>query len=114
MEGAVAQDARVAHHTVDLAELVDRGLDDVPGALGLGHRVVVGDGAAARVLDFLDHLVGHVVAGARSVTRTTEVVDDDAGAFLGERQRVLAPQPAAGSGDDDDAILHSWHWVFLS
>jgi hypothetical protein len=32
--GAVAQDARVAHHTVDLAELVDRGLDDVLGALG--------------------------------------------------------------------------------
>ena len=78
--------------------------------LGFGDGVVVGDGAAARVLDLLDHLVGHVVAGAGAVSRTAEVVDDDAGALFGERQRVLTPQSAACSGDDDDAILHSWHW----
>src|SRR6478735_7145401 len=68
VEGAVAQDARVAHHAVDLAELVDRGLDDVLGALGLGHGVVIRDGAAAGVLDLLALLVGHVVAGAGAVT----------------------------------------------
>ena len=76
---------------------------------GSATRVVVGDGPAAGVLDLVDHFVGHVVAGAGAVARTAEVVDDDAGALAGERQRVLAPQSAAGSGDDDDAILHSGH-----
>ena len=38
-----------------------------------------------------------------------EVVDDDAGAFLGEGQGVFAAQSPTGSGDDDDAILHSGH-----
>jgi hypothetical protein len=51
------------------------------------------------------------VSGAGAVTRTAEVVDDDAGALLGERQRVLTPESASGPGDDDDAILHSWHEV---
>ncbi len=111
VERAVAQDARVAHHAVDLAELVDRGLDDVLGALGLGDGVVVGHRATARVLDLLDHLVGHVVSGAGAVSGTTEIVDDDAGALLGERQRVLASESASGPGDDDDAVLHSWHEV---
>jgi hypothetical protein len=109
VEGAVAQDARVAHHAVDLAELVDRGLDDVLGALGLGHAVVVGHRAAASFLDLGDHLVGHRMSGTRAVARTAEVIDDDAGALLGERQRILASESASGPGDDDDAILHSWH-----
>ncbi len=111
VERAVAQDARVADHAVDLAELVDRGLDDVLGALGLGHGVVVGDRAAAGVLDLLDHLVGHGRSGAGAVAGTAEVVDDDAGALLGERQRILASESASGPGDDDDAVLHSWHEV---
>ncbi|GFG53304.1 hypothetical protein MAGR_47450 [Mycolicibacterium agri] len=50
------------------------------------------------------------MTGAGAVARTAEVVDDDAGALLGKLQRVHASQPTSGSGDDDDAILHSWHW----
>ena len=65
----------------DIAELVDRGLDDVGGTLGLGDAVVVGDRTPARVLDLGDDLVGHVVSGARAVAGSTEVVDDDAGAL---------------------------------
>ena len=77
----------------------------------LGHGVVVGHRTAAGVLDLLDHLVGHVVAGAGAVTGTAEIVDDDAGALFGERQRIFAAESASGPGDDDDAILHSWHEV---
>ena len=99
----------VAHDAVDLAELVERGLDDVLGTLGLGHAVVVGNRTSTGVFDLLDDVVGHVVSGAGAVTRTTEVVDHDAGAFFGEGQRVLAAQTSTGSGDDDNAILHSGH-----
>jgi hypothetical protein len=69
VECAVPQDSGVAHDTVDLAELVQGGLDDVLGALGFGHAVVVGHRAAPGVLDLRDHLVGHRMAGAGAVAR---------------------------------------------
>ena len=109
MEGAVAQDSGVTHHTVNGAELIQGGLDDVLGTLGLGDTVVVGDGAAAGLLDLVHDLICHRMPGARPVARATEVVDDDAGALLGQGQRVLATQSAAGTGDDDDSILNSGH-----
>ena len=114
MEGAVAQDAGVAHHAVDLAELIESGLDDVLRTRGLGDAVVVGGSASPGGLDLLDHVVGHVVSGAGSVAGTAEVVHDDAGALLGESQGVFAAQAAAGSCDDNDAILHSGHGFPIS
>ena len=51
------------------------------------------------------------MSGARAVAGTAEVVDHDAGALAGEGQGVLTPEPTTGSGDDDDAILHSGHGV---
>ena len=114
VEGAVAQDAGVAHHAVDLAELVERGLDDVLRGLGLGDAVVVGHRTPAGVLDLGHHLVGHRRTGAGAVARTAEVIDHHAGALPGQRQGILTAQASSGSGDDDDAILHSWHWLFLS
>ena len=114
MEGAVAEDPGIAHHAVHGAELVERGLDDV-GRTVLGRdAVIVGGRPAARVFDLLDHLVGHVVAGARAVAGPAEVVDDDAGALAGERKGVFTAQSPTGSGDDDDTILHSGHQVPLS
>ena len=109
VEGAVTQDAGIADHAVDLAELVDRGLDDVGGAFGFGDGVVVGDGTTACVTDLLDHLVGHGRSGTGAVARSAEVVDDDAGTLAGERQRILAPESASCARNDDDTILHSWH-----
>lgn len=67
VERAVAQDARVADHTVHGPELVDRRLDDVLSALGLGDGVVVGDRTTAGFLDLGDHLVGHGRPGTGSV-----------------------------------------------
>lgn len=54
-------------------------------------------------------MVGHVVSGAGAVAGSAEVVDDDAGALAGEGEGVFAAQSPAGSGDDDDTILHSGH-----
>jgi hypothetical protein len=114
VEGAVAQDAGVAHDAVDLAELVERGLDDVLRARSLGDAVVVGNGASAGVLDLLDDIVGHVVSGTGAVAGPTEVVDHDARAFLGEGQRVFAAQATTGSRNDDNTILHSRHELPIS
>ena len=56
---AVAQDARVVHHDVDAAEVIERGLDDALPALHGGDRIVVGDGRApAEGLDLADDLIG--------------------------------------------------------
>ena len=109
VEGAVAQDAGVAHHTVYRTELVERGLDDVRRAVFGGDAVVVGHRTAARLADLGDDVVGHGRTGAGAVAGTAEVVHDDAGALPGEGQGVVTPQSPAGSGDDDDTILHSGH-----
>jgi hypothetical protein len=114
VEGAVAQDPGVAHHTVHSAEFVERGLDDVRRALGFGHAVIVGGRTATRVADLGDDLVGHRRASAGAVAGSAEVIDYDAGALPGEGKGVFTTQSSTGSGDDDDAILHSGHQVPLS
>ena len=65
----------------------------------------------AGLLDLGDHLIGHRRSGAGAVAGTAQVVDHDAGTLAGERQGVLTTQPTTGSGDDDDAVLHSGHGV---
>ena len=63
VEGAVAQDAGVGDDDVDLAEGVERGLDDRLAAFVGVDAVGVGDGFAAGGLDLVDDLVGHLAAG---------------------------------------------------
>ena len=57
-DGAVADDAGVVHQDVEPAERVDGLGDHPPGALVVGHVLVVGDGLAAPLLDDLDGQVG--------------------------------------------------------
>ena len=71
-------------------ERLDRGVDDVLGAVEVGDVVVVGDGLAAAALDDLDDLVGGLLVGALARDRATEVVHDDLGALVGE---LDAPRP---------------------
>ena len=56
--------AGVVHEHVEAAERVDRGADDVLGALEVGDAVVVRDGFAAAALDDVDDLVGGALVGA--------------------------------------------------
>ena len=67
--------------------------------VGVGHRLAAGG------LDLVDDLLGRPGVGAGAVAAAAEVVDDDVGAVPGQRQGVLAAQPAAGTGDDADAAL---------
>ncbi len=42
---------------------------------------------------------------AGAVAAAAEVIDDNLGPALGKFERIGAAQPAAGAGDDRDAIL---------
>ena len=74
---------------------LDGGLDQVAAAVPVGDVVVASDGLAAGGADLGGDLLGHLA----------EVVHDDLGALGGEQQRVLAAEPAPGSGDDGDPTL---------
>ena len=104
-ERLVAQDAGVVDDDVDLAERVDRGLDDALAALGGGHRVVVRHGVAAGGLDLVDDLLRGCVVAALAVDRAAEVVDDDLRAAARHLEGVGPAQPAAGAGHDRDPAI---------
>ena len=106
-EHAVAQDAGVVDEDVEVAERLDRRVDEALGALPVGDVVAVGDGLAAERLDLGDDLVGRAVVGAGAVVGAAAVVDDDLGPFGGEQQGVLAAEAAPGPGDDRDAPFES-------
>ena len=82
-------------------------------ALGLrpvGDVGPAGDGFASGGGDLVDHaLGGAAAAGGRTVEADADVVDHDARALGGERQRVRASDPAAGSRDDDHAAVKQSH-----
>jgi hypothetical protein len=61
---------------------------------------VVRNGVATHGGDLRDDLFGRRRGVAGTVECSTEVVDDDLGALVGEQKRVLAPDAATGSGDD--------------
>jgi hypothetical protein len=108
-EGLVPQDPGVVDDAVDLVEGIDAGLQDVLSTLEGGHIVVVRNGLAAGGPDLLDHFVRHGAPAAGAVARTTEVVDDDRGARLRQRERVVTSNAAARARHDDRLSVHQPH-----
>ncbi len=96
---AVAQDAGVVDDDVELAEVVDRAIDDSFGSLEVGDALEVGDRLAAGGSDFLDHVLRRGARLPGAVEVTAEVIHDHLGAVLGQQQRLFAPDAAAGAGD---------------
>ena len=105
VEDHVAQNAGIVDHAVEPAEMVGRRLHDLARGDRFRHRLEVGDRSTAALLDLLDHFLGGGCARTSAVGRDAGIVDDDLGAFGGAEQRDLAPDAAAGAGDDDDFIL---------
>ena len=75
----------------------------------VGDVLAVRGRLAAGGLDLLDDLLRRRVVVALARERAAEVVDDDLRAGLGERERVRAADPAAGTGDDRDLPLEVRH-----
>ena len=101
----VAQDAGVVDQDVEVAERLDRRVDQALGAFPVGHVVGVDDGLAAEVADLGDDLLGRRRVLTVTVVGATEVVDDDPGPLRGEQERVLAADAASRSGDDRDSTV---------
>src|SRR5262249_38241357 len=108
-ERLVAKDARVVHEDIELAEGVDRGLDDVLGAGALGDVVEARDRLAAGGPDLRADLLGHRLAFTGDAAGTAEVVDDALGALLGEENRVRAADSTAGAGDRTNLSAEKSH-----
>ena len=95
----------VVDDDVEVAEGLDRGVDDCLGAVEVGDAVGVGDRLAAGGDDLVDDRLCGAGVGAAAVGGAAEVVDDDLGAQRCEQQRVLTADAAAGAGDDGDSVL---------
>src|SRR5580658_10795536 len=80
---AVAQNTGVVDHDIQLAEIVDRTLDDALGGLEIAHALIVGDRLAAGRANFLDYLFGRRSRLSSAVEVTSKVVDDHSRAELG-------------------------------
>src|SRR5690606_10225227 len=96
------EDAGVVHEDVEAAPGIERLLDHPLARLERGNAVVVRDGLATHLLDFFDNLFGGAGVGTFAARGTTNVVDDDAGTFLGEQQGFAAANAAPGAGDNGD------------
>ena len=90
MEEAVLEGARVVHEDVQPSEGVGGGSDQVARGFVVGDVVVAGDGLAAAFADVGDDLVGGRVRAAGAVAFDADVVHDDHGAFLSQRDGVVA------------------------
>ena len=102
---AVAQDAGHVDEDVQPAELVEGLLDHALAAIDVGDSVEVRDGLAAGGADLVGDVLRRTGVRLRAVDVHAEVVDDDAGAFLGKELGDAAPDAAARSGDYRDASI---------
>ena len=94
----VAENAGVVDQYIQLAEFIHGGFDNVLAAGQRGHRVVVGYGFSAFLLDFVYTLSAADVE-VRYRQRYPEVIDHHFGALGCQRQRFTPADAAAGAGD---------------
>ena len=88
---------------MEVAEGLDRGVDQRSGALPVRHVMAADRRLAAGSGDLAHHVLSRRQIGAVTLQVAAEVVDDDAGAFGGERQRMRPAEPPTGPGHDGDA-----------
>ena len=113
-EALVAQDAGVVHAHVDLPEGVEGGCQDRLTPVDAGHRRVAGDGFAARGANLAHDGVGEALGPvARAVPGAAQVVHPHRRTFSSQRERVFAPDSAAGPRDDRNLPVEQTHLSHL-
>ncbi len=113
-EAFVAQDAGIGDQDIDPAEGI-HGLFDQMGHAGIvADRGAIGDGFAARRLDFGDHRFGSRAIAAGAVERAAQIVDHHLGAAPRQFEGVAAAQPTARAGDNGDLTVEAnGHGILL-
>src|SRR5208337_5549577 len=96
---AVAQDAGDVDQDIELAEFLDRLVDEALAAFDGGDIHVIGNGVAARGLDFLDHVVGGRLSLLLARDRDPKIVDYYCASLRGECPRDAAADAATAAGD---------------
>jgi hypothetical protein len=109
VERCGVKDAGVAHHGVEPAEAVDRGVDDRLRRCRRVHRVVGRHRRPAGTGDLVGDLLRDARVGAVTAHAAAEVVDHDRRAPARQFGRVQAAETPSGSGDDDDLSLELDH-----
>src|SRR5215510_9599987 len=71
----VTQNAGVVDENIELAEAIERALDDTLGRLEIGDAFIVGYGFTAGSFDFLDNLLGGAGIRAGAIEMPAEIVD---------------------------------------
>ena len=111
----VAEDAGVVHEDVEPAEFVDRpARRGRPRPRKVATSSPLATACTARGDDLVDDGLRGRVSRAAAFDRGAEVVDDHAGAVLGEQACVPAADAAAGAGDDRDLALENAHPTLLA
>ena len=100
-------DARVVDQDVEAPELLDRRIDERLRAGNRGHVARVGDGRSASGDDLGSGAGRWFGVRSNALDRATQVVDDDAGAPVGEQECMGATDAASRARDHRDAALES-------
>ncbi len=102
------EDPRVGEHEVDPPEFGDAVGHDVLEPLEVPDVALLGDDAAAGLLDEVDRLV-EILRGRHRVGDAVDLIAqverDDVGAFLGEPDRVRAALTPRRAGDEGDLAV---------
>ena len=96
---AIAQDAGDVHEDIELAEFLDRLIDEALAAFDRRDVHVVGGGFAARRLDLLDDVIGRRLRFLLPGDRDPEIVDDHRRTLRRQRSRYSAADTAPTAGD---------------
>src|ERR1700722_17954171 len=96
---AVAQDAGDVNQDVELAEFLDRLVDESLAAFDGGDIHMIGSGVATRALDFFDYIVGRRLRFFLSRDRDAKIVDYHCASLCGECPRDAAADTATTACD---------------
>jgi hypothetical protein len=94
---------------VQLAEGVDRLVDQGLGPFPRAHIGGVDRPVAAAGLDQLDHLFGRVLVAPLALDGGAHVVDDDLGPFRRQQQGLLPSDAPTCAGDDGYLAVEQSH-----
>ncbi len=106
---AITQNPGVVDQDVEVAEGLDRLVDEPFGAVPVRDVVEVGDSRSAGCLDLVNDLLRGRCVRTGAVGAPAQVVHDDLGPFGREQQRVRAADAASGPGHDRDATIEFAH-----
>jgi hypothetical protein len=82
-------------------------------ACPVGDVVAVDDRFATDCLDLVDDLLRRGWVDAGAVVGAADVIDNYSGTLASEQKGVLAPQAAAGTGDDCDPDVELYNAIIL-